>query len=562
MASCMMPDKHLLGSLFSLTKRDVEDHAAHPSTESRNFELRLTSGERLRMSVQKRSAMSPDVTVVERVSGREELRRPQVRDCFFSGGLEGEEGHASLSLCDGQVTGGIHTKNRDIQLQALPELHATRRRREAEHVRVLVTSSPGTSYQTLADDVLKRMTLDKSGLKYNPEGLNAGEFENLTVEVGVYLDRAFIRRVEEKLGLNTTQQLTDLVALKWSGISALMSNPWLVGWNMAFKVVHLEIWREIPGHREQKDGLVLGEHHVQSTLALLRGQRIELKPLDRGSRNGPQEQICKSLTCIRRSPVPELATMSAVLGTPCAKEKMCYENGCVPWVNSLNPKYLRSLEKDNQWGPWSEFSPCEGRCGVAVSVSTRRCNTPEPYLAPFCHGDSIKAKVCPFTAGHNSCCHTKVLFVPHVCTNLFKACSNKSSEESELVRQQANTICSKMKATSSFAYNLTGEGLVRSTTGEVDKCTVTCVSLSKQLPNSFLLPDGTPCTGTDTDKSLNSLRDISWRCVHGRCLAFGCNGKSLGDGGGVEKDECGVCGGDGSSCEKTNRLTNSPDVEP
>lgn len=59
----------------------------------------------------------------------------------------------------------------------------------------------------------QRMTFDRAGL-------NAGEFENLTVEVGVYLDRAFIRRVEEKLGLNTTQQLTDLVALKWSGVSS------------------------------------------------------------------------------------------------------------------------------------------------------------------------------------------------------------------------------------------------------------------------------------------------------------------------------------------------------
>lgn len=61
--------------------------------------------------------------------------------------------------------------------------------------------------------VTQRMTFDRAGL-------NAGEFENLTVEVGVYLDRAFIRRVEEKLGLNTTQQLTDLVALKWSGVSS------------------------------------------------------------------------------------------------------------------------------------------------------------------------------------------------------------------------------------------------------------------------------------------------------------------------------------------------------
>ncbi|XP_025079888.1 A disintegrin and metalloproteinase with thrombospondin motifs adt-2-like [Pomacea canaliculata] len=255
-------------SLFSgdktrLTKRDVEEHAAHPSTESRNFELRLTSGERLRMSVQKRSGMSPDVTVVERVSGKEKVSRPQVRDCFFSGGLEGEEGHASLSLCDGQVMGGIRAGNRDYEVHPLPETSAIRRRSADEPLHAVVTwSDQGNdlmAFDSISPDLSDEDETEASDII---EETKPDSYKSATIEVGVYMDRFFLARVEERFGLTTTEQLMELAALKWSGINAVLSNPKVVGWNITIKVVHLEIWRESPSWYNESNFYLGGRQNM------------------------------------------------------------------------------------------------------------------------------------------------------------------------------------------------------------------------------------------------------------------------------------------------------------
>ncbi|XP_025083409.1 A disintegrin and metalloproteinase with thrombospondin motifs adt-2-like isoform X1 [Pomacea canaliculata] len=644
------------GEHTGLTKRDVEDHASHPSTESRNFELHLTSGERLRMSVQKRSAMSPDVTVVERVSGREELRRPQVRDCFFSGGLEGEEGHASLSLCDGQVMGAIRSRKRDFELHALPETTATRRRSVTEPLRVLVTWSNSEQEKRDVYNIVPEIP-DESQIYSNQDthGGRSVADKSATIEVGVYLDRLFLANMEGKFGLSTTQQLTDLVALKWSGMYAVLSNPSVIGWKITMKVVYLEIWRETPSwYNETVDNLggrmdnicmfttdkpfdhimletadtpgntvglswqgtmcnprwrcsiakgvnlnnwieihetghSIGLNHdntftscdpnvpkgfmsMQETVfrdcyapvldsslrtkTCLFEENVDaskytsvknIVPLYRGQRYGldsqcqfvqgdgfqylhrPSADTCAGITCIRKSPFREIAEMKTFMGTPCGKEQMCFEGACVPWVKTVNPNYVRPLVKEGGWGPWSSSSPCDNTCGDAVSVSTRQCNSPVPSVAPFCKGDVIKAQMCPSR----------------------QACSGESSVESELVQQRVKAVCSKVKASGGSSYSLTGEGKLNGTSGEVSKCTATCNHVDGTSTTLFALQDGTPCWGQDNDRNRDSnVRGISWRCVQGRCLAFGCNGKSLGEGGGVEKDRCGVCGGNGSSCRK------------
>lgn len=49
----------------------------------------------------------------------------------------------------------------------------------------------------------------------------SASYKNATIEVGVYLDRFFLAEIEEKFRLSTTQQLMDLVSLKWSGVSSV-----------------------------------------------------------------------------------------------------------------------------------------------------------------------------------------------------------------------------------------------------------------------------------------------------------------------------------------------------
>ncbi|XP_025080754.1 uncharacterized protein LOC112556192 isoform X2 [Pomacea canaliculata] len=231
-----------------LTKRDIEAHVAHPSTESRNFQLRLTSGERLHMSLTKRSVLAPDLTVVERLQNGTGKSRPQVRDCFFSGSLE--SGHASLSLCDGKVTGAIHSKDRDIQLHPLPEDVAWNHHDEGDPpLLMLLTWSNVTDDEppSPADFI----EVQENDTKYNskkPKGKRSVKDKNMTIEVGVYLDRLFIKKVQESLGISSNQELTELIAAKWSGISGVLNSPSMrqYGWNINIKIVSLEIWRKNP----------------------------------------------------------------------------------------------------------------------------------------------------------------------------------------------------------------------------------------------------------------------------------------------------------------------------
>lgn len=46
--------------------------------------------------------------------------------------------------------------------------------------------------------------------------------KNMTIEVGVYLDRLFIKKVQESLGISSNQELTELIAAKWSGVSIFL----------------------------------------------------------------------------------------------------------------------------------------------------------------------------------------------------------------------------------------------------------------------------------------------------------------------------------------------------
>ncbi|XP_055956909.1 A disintegrin and metalloproteinase with thrombospondin motifs 5 [Patella vulgata] len=57
-----------------------------------------------------------------------------------------------------------------------------------------------------------------------------------------------------------------------------------------------------------------------------------------------------------------------------------------------------------------------------------------------------------------------------------------------------------------------------------------------------MIPSGTPC-----DEGSTELRN-SFRCVYGYCLEFGCDGILVAEGG-AYYDECGVCGGDGTTCD-------------
>lgn len=87
-----------------MTKRDVQVHAAHPYTDKRLFTFQFASGDRVRMSLVKRSVVTTDTKIVENFSDRREEYFLQSRDCYFLGPVEQENaGYASLGFCNGQV---------------------------------------------------------------------------------------------------------------------------------------------------------------------------------------------------------------------------------------------------------------------------------------------------------------------------------------------------------------------------------------------------------------------------------------------------------------------------
>ncbi|KAK7462614.1 hypothetical protein BaRGS_00038341, partial [Batillaria attramentaria] len=190
------------------TKRDVIDQAEHPSQEQRSLELRLTSGESLRMSLRKRSVVSPD-TIVEEVNGDADVqtRRLGKRDCYFSGPTEGTTGHASLAMCGGRLMGSVMTEKRHYEVHALPE-GSTANRRSTDPLRVLVTKA--------------------------------------VVEVINYLDHWYLQKVENNLGLTTTDELIDLQVMKWSGAQAILGDADRVTWDIKIKLFKIEIWRTDP----------------------------------------------------------------------------------------------------------------------------------------------------------------------------------------------------------------------------------------------------------------------------------------------------------------------------
>ncbi|XP_025083398.1 disintegrin and metalloproteinase domain-containing protein 29-like [Pomacea canaliculata] len=236
------------GEQRRLTKRDVEDHVASPSSKSKNFELRLTSGERLHMSLQKRQVLCSDLKVVERLENETIISRPVIKDCFFSGLLRDKSGFASLSLCDGNVVGAIQSKDRNFQLLPLPEDFT----RKFPFLHVLLTwsnatddqhSSLGDNFVDVSKDEVNKIEDEDAN---NEKVKRSVRDRKVTIEVGVYLDRLFLNKVWEKHQISSNQQLTDFIARKWSGIAGVLHNPSLVGWDITIKVVHVEIWRSNP----------------------------------------------------------------------------------------------------------------------------------------------------------------------------------------------------------------------------------------------------------------------------------------------------------------------------
>uniref|UniRef100_A0A8W8J049 EGF-like domain-containing protein n=1 Tax=Magallana gigas TaxID=29159 RepID=A0A8W8J049_MAGGI len=165
--------------------------------------------------------------------------------------------------------------------------------------------------------------------------------------------------------------------------------------------------------------------------------------------------------------------------------------------------------KTRRVGSLGVCQSCSRTCGVGVTYRRRRCNNPSPINHSGCEGGESNANKA------------------NICNP--EPCSHNSSKQADLIKQRASETCLTMlenKVLNSSEYNSTGDRYSHS--GNY-VCEVRCKEVgdfkSPYFTRFGLMPHGTPCDAK----------------------IFGCDDALLG--GTKEFDECGVCGGDGSTCD-------------
>ncbi|XP_067868142.1 A disintegrin and metalloproteinase with thrombospondin motifs 13 isoform X2 [Heterodontus francisci] len=201
-------------------------------------------------------------------------------------------------------------------------------------------------------------------------------------------------------------------------------------------------------------------------------------------------------------------------GTECGPNKWCLRRSC----RSLGDLDVIGVV-NGAWSSWSPFSSCSRSCGGGVILRHRHCNNPRPaFGGRKCQGVDTEAKMCntqpcqgtqfDFMAAQCSGTNSQPLYPPPSVPVYYKWLP-------ALGYAKGNTLCKHM-------------------------CRVEGKSFMVNRGHSFV--DGTRCEMSDSETT------SSYRlCVTGRCRTFGCDGKLDS---GLMLDNCGVCGGDNSSCRK------------
>ncbi|XP_063995693.1 protein madd-4 isoform X3 [Diachasmimorpha longicaudata] len=191
-----------------------------------------------------------------------------------------------------------------------------------------------------------------------------------------------------------------------------------------------------------------------------------------------------------------------------------------------------------EWSPWSKWSSCTRNCGGGISRQQRRCRR-KP-----CKGKSwsIKYKIC-----NNQPCQVPSDYRAEQCTNFdnvpyggqllkWYPYYDESKPCSLICRGvQVDKVTSEASPREAFdkseeirnKIDGTGGGSIEP--GELESDETFVVQLADRVE------DGTKCGDESVDV-----------CIGGSCMKVGCDMRVNS---GKTKDACGVCGGNGSSCQ-------------
>ncbi|KAG1925552.1 A disintegrin and metalloproteinase with thrombospondin motifs [Pimephales promelas] len=214
------------------------------------------------------------------------------------------------------------------------------------------------------------------------------------------------------------------------------------------------------------------------------------------------DNMCSTLWCTVGSTCHSRLD-GAVDGTKCGEDKWCFDGECV--VAGSQPESV-----NGGWDSWSDWSECTRTCGTGVQNAQRDCANPVPkYGGKYCLGERRRYRTC----NHEPCPVDQPSFRYIQCTRF-------------------NTVPYKGKF-----YKWTHVN------NRVDPCELHCRPVNEQFSERMLdtVLDGTQCYEG------SQRRDI---CVNGICKYIGCDYEIDSD---AVEDQCGVCHGNGSTCETVRK---------
>ncbi|KAM9845018.1 ADAMTS-like protein 2 [Aulostomus maculatus] len=168
------------------------------------------------------------------------------------------------------------------------------------------------------------------------------------------------------------------------------------------------------------------------------------------------------------------------------------------------------------WGEWSSWSSCSRSCGGGVRSQERHCliqrlSTTQNINSSYCVGSPKQYQLCP----NQPCPSSSLSFKQHQCSQFnSKAFGRRYYEWIPLYPADYISISNK-------------------------PCDLQCTTISGE--RQLLVPahDGTFCL----DAKHHGV------CIEGMCQPVGCDGQLYSS---KTVDRCGVCGGNGTSCQRVS----------
>ncbi|XP_077203070.1 A disintegrin and metalloproteinase with thrombospondin motifs 12 [Paroedura picta] len=210
------------------------------------------------------------------------------------------------------------------------------------------------------------------------------------------------------------------------------------------------------------------------------------------------DNICQTLWCAAKGSCRSKLDAAAD-GTRCGENKWCLSGECITVGKSPDPV-------NGAWGSWSAWSHCTRTCGAGIQAAERQCNNPEPQFGgKYCTGERKRYNMCNV-----------------------KACPKSMPNFRQMQCSEFDTVAYKNEFYQWIPIYNTD-----------NPCELHCRPANYHFSEKMLdaVIDGTPCFEG------NNSRDV---CVNGMCQSVGCDYEINSN---ATEDRCGVCLGDGASCQ-------------